>query len=264
MLIATRYCSILRTRCWQVSEESDAFRAIADPTRRRMLDLLAARDSMTVSELSTEFPELVASGISKHLMTLRAAGLVVAQKQGRNQRYRIDPDGLGAALSSWAARYEAYWTTTLDKLRDVATEVPQHGAVPATEPADSAAVAQLQVNLFCRDVERCVTFYVRLGFPERFRTPAQGAPEHVEVEVAGVRIGLTSARVAREVAGLDITDGSSTEIALWCADVDRWYATAIRAGAEPLVEPADSVDGRLRYGWLRDPDGHQIKLIQQY
>lgn len=102
-------------------DEDDPFRAIADPTRRRILDLLAERDSLTVSELASEFPDLVSSGISKHLMTLRAAGLVIAHKEGRHQRYRIDPAGITAALGPWVARYEAYWTTALDKLRDAAT-----------------------------------------------------------------------------------------------------------------------------------------------
>jgi DNA-binding transcriptional ArsR family regulator len=105
----------------RVPDDSDPFRAIADPTRRRILDLLADRGSLTVGELSAEFPDLVASGISKHLMTLRAANLVAAHKEGRHQRYQIDADGLGAAFGPWVARYEAYWATALDRLRDLAT-----------------------------------------------------------------------------------------------------------------------------------------------
>jgi DNA-binding transcriptional ArsR family regulator len=108
-----------------VADESDPFRALADPTRRRILDLLLEQGSLTVGELATEFPDLVTSGISKHLMTLRAAGLVVAQKQGRHQRYRIDQDGLTSAFGPWVARYEALWTTALDTLRDLATEHPE-------------------------------------------------------------------------------------------------------------------------------------------
>ena len=108
-----------------MSDEADPFRAIADPTRRRILDLLAERGSLTVSELASEFPDLVASGISKHLMTLRAAGLVIAHKEGRHQRYRVNADGLTTALGPWIARYEAYWTTALGRLRDIATDDPQ-------------------------------------------------------------------------------------------------------------------------------------------
>ena len=98
----------------------DPFRVIADPTRRRMLDLLAEQGSLTVRELAAEFPDLVASGISKHLMALRAAGLVRAEKRGRNQHYRIDPAGFDRAFGAWAARYESYWGASLDRLRTLA------------------------------------------------------------------------------------------------------------------------------------------------
>lgn len=85
-----------------------------------MLDLLADRRSLTVGQLAAEFPDLVASGISKHLMALRAAGLVQAEKHGRNQHYRIDPVGFDRAFGAWAARYETYWAGSLDRLRSLA------------------------------------------------------------------------------------------------------------------------------------------------
>jgi DNA-binding transcriptional ArsR family regulator len=105
-----------------VAEDDDVFRALADPTRRRILDLLADHGTLTVGELAAEFPGLVASGISKHLMALRAAGLVTATKDGRNQRYAIDGDRMAAALAPWVARYEAYWSAALTRLRAAAVE----------------------------------------------------------------------------------------------------------------------------------------------
>ncbi|MFG1909730.1 ArsR/SmtB family transcription factor [Kribbella sp. NPDC048928] len=111
---------------------TDPFRAIADPTRRRMLELLMERGSLTVGELAAEFPELVTSGISKHLMTLRAAGLVVAVKAGRHQHYRIDDDGLDGAFGSWVAQYEAYWTNALDKLRQLSEEASDDRSGPGS------------------------------------------------------------------------------------------------------------------------------------
>ncbi|MEV0843914.1 metalloregulator ArsR/SmtB family transcription factor [Actinocatenispora sera] len=107
----------------------EAFRALADPTRRRMLDLLAERGTLSVGELAAEFPDLVFSGISKHLMALRAAGLVTATKQGRKQLYRIDEAGFTAALAPWVARYQAYWPTALATLRTLA-ESPENPAPP--------------------------------------------------------------------------------------------------------------------------------------
>lgn len=87
-----------------------------------MLDLLADRGSLTVGELAAEFPDLVSSGISKHLMALRGAGLVVAEKRGRHQVYRIDGQGFRRAFGPWVARYESYWAASLGRLRALAED----------------------------------------------------------------------------------------------------------------------------------------------
>ena len=102
------------------SSSDDVFRVLADPTRRSILDLLAERGPQTVGQLAAEFPDLVSSGISKHLMGLRAAGLVTATDQGRKRLYRIDANALSDALAPWLARYEPYWSAALNRLRDLA------------------------------------------------------------------------------------------------------------------------------------------------
>ena len=84
-----------------------------------MLDLLAQRGSLTVGQLASEFPNLVASGISKHLMVLRATGLVIAVRIGREKHYRIDGKAFSARLTPWLAKYELYWVSALEKLRDL-------------------------------------------------------------------------------------------------------------------------------------------------
>jgi DNA-binding transcriptional ArsR family regulator len=98
------------------------FLTLADSTRRGILDLLAERGPLSVGQLATEFPDLVASGISKHLMNLRAAGLVSAVRQGRQQIYRLEPAALAAALAPWIAKYERYWSTALEQLRELAQD----------------------------------------------------------------------------------------------------------------------------------------------
>lgn len=98
----------------------DLFRVLADPTRRRILDLLAEHGTLTVGQIAERFPDLVASGISKHLMVLRAAHLVVATRQGRQRLYRIDPEVLASALLPWLATYAPYWSRALERLRELA------------------------------------------------------------------------------------------------------------------------------------------------
>lgn len=105
----------------------ELFRILGDPTRRRMLDLLAEREPMTVTELSAQFPDLVRSGISKHLMALRESGLVYATRHGREQHYRINQETVSQLLRPWVRRYEKYWDQRLENLRRLAEamEVPR-------------------------------------------------------------------------------------------------------------------------------------------
>lgn len=102
--------------------DDDLFRVLGEPTRRRIIDLLAERGTLTVSQLAAEFPDLVPSGISKHLMGLRAAGLVTATQQGRQRLYRLDADAMADALAPWLAKYEPYWSAALERLRDLAED----------------------------------------------------------------------------------------------------------------------------------------------
>jgi DNA-binding transcriptional ArsR family regulator len=106
-----------------VADDGDSdrvFRTLADPTRRRILDLLAERGPLTVTEIAAAFPGLVASGISKHLMGLRSARLVAATRRGRQQLYRIDARVMADALAPWLAKYEPYWSAALERLRNLA------------------------------------------------------------------------------------------------------------------------------------------------
>lgn len=108
-----------------ISSNSDAlFRILADPTRRLILDLLVERGPLSVGQLASEFPGLVTSGISKHLMSLRAGGVVSATRRGRQQIYQLEPDVLAAGLTPWIAKYERYWSAALDRLRDLAEDGP--------------------------------------------------------------------------------------------------------------------------------------------
>jgi len=93
---------------------------LADPTRRHILDLLAEHGTLTVGELAAAFPDLVPSGISKHLMHLRAAGLVSARRDGRRKLYQIEAAAMSDALAPWLARYEPLWSAALERLRALA------------------------------------------------------------------------------------------------------------------------------------------------
>src|SRR5262245_61653677 len=103
-----------------VVSQSDVFRALADPTRRAMLERLA-RGEATVSELNAGF-DVSQPAISQHLAHLRRAGLVAERRVGRNAYYRVRPGGL-APLITWIDRYQAFWSDRIERLQGVLKEM---------------------------------------------------------------------------------------------------------------------------------------------
>jgi DNA-binding transcriptional ArsR family regulator len=87
--------------------------ALADPTRRRIVELLADGER-SAGELAAEF-HTSRPGVSRHLRVLREHGLVRAREQGQRRLYSLDPAPL-AELDSWLARYRPFWANRLDAL----------------------------------------------------------------------------------------------------------------------------------------------------
>lgn len=92
----------------------DTFSAIADPTRRAMLDMLALRERSAGDIVST-FPQISQPAVSKHLRILRNAGLVTVQIHAQQRIYSLQPKAL-VELDAWIAKYKVYWSENLDAL----------------------------------------------------------------------------------------------------------------------------------------------------
>ncbi|HEY2688932.1 MAG TPA: helix-turn-helix domain-containing protein [Streptosporangiaceae bacterium] len=88
----------------------DLIAAVAEPNRRRLLQLLG-RGEQTVTQLASNFT-VSRSAISQHLGVLAEAGLVVSRRQGRFQYYRLQPEGMTALR----AELDSFWTRELDQL----------------------------------------------------------------------------------------------------------------------------------------------------
>ena len=96
--------------------EDSVFSALSDPSRRRLLETLAARESASLTELAAELP-VTRQAVSKHLATLGQAGLVESRRSGRETHYRLTPQPLGEALA-WMEKVGAQWDARLARLRD--------------------------------------------------------------------------------------------------------------------------------------------------
>jgi ArsR family transcriptional regulator, cadmium/lead-responsive transcriptional repressor len=96
------------------------FAALADPTRRHVVRLLAKRSTVTASALADELP-ISRQAIAKHLQTLADAGLVTSSHEGRETRYRLTPRPLDEAMQ-WMALTGARWDERLARLAQGLTE----------------------------------------------------------------------------------------------------------------------------------------------
>jgi DNA-binding transcriptional ArsR family regulator len=94
----------------------DVFRAIADPTRRAILDRLR-RGPAAVNVLAAEFAQS-RPAISKHLRVLREARIVAERREGRERLYRIEPGRL-RVVAAWIDTYRMFWQRNLDNLKDL-------------------------------------------------------------------------------------------------------------------------------------------------
>lgn len=94
------------------------FKALADPTRRLLLDQLFERDGRTLGELEAEVPELTRFGVMKHLRVLEQAGLVVTRKLGRHKHHYLNAVPIWQIYERWIGKYRARQVTTLMDIKD--------------------------------------------------------------------------------------------------------------------------------------------------
>src|SRR5256885_12096558 len=115
----------MRTGSFTYSSES-SFRALADPTRRAVLDLLRS-GSQPAGEIARAFP-VSRPAISKHLRILRRAHLVEERREGRHRMYQLNPEPL-KAVDSWLEQYRSFWSASLTNLKSfVETEYDKEQA----------------------------------------------------------------------------------------------------------------------------------------
>jgi uncharacterized protein YndB with AHSA1/START domain len=94
----------------------EVFRALADPTRRGLLDELFRQDGQTLSALEELFP-MTRFGIMKHLRVLEEAGLVVTRRRGREKLHFLNPVPIRLVHDRWVSKYAEPWAATLSELK---------------------------------------------------------------------------------------------------------------------------------------------------
>jgi uncharacterized protein YndB with AHSA1/START domain/DNA-binding transcriptional ArsR family regulator len=94
----------------------EVFRALADPTRRRLLDDLFRQDGQSLGSLERRLP-MTRFGVMKHLRVLEQAGLVVTRRRGREKLHFLNPVPIRLVHDRWVSKYAAPWAATLSELK---------------------------------------------------------------------------------------------------------------------------------------------------
>ncbi|RIK45661.1 MAG: transcriptional regulator [Chloroflexi bacterium] len=100
----------------------DVYSAVADPTRRRLIRILADVDEMPLHEMTAHF-SMGRTAVSKHLAILKEAGLVVDRRAGRETRYHLNAAPL-REIQEWVSFYERFWTGRIEQLKTLLEEEP--------------------------------------------------------------------------------------------------------------------------------------------
>jgi uncharacterized protein YndB with AHSA1/START domain len=94
----------------------DVFRALADPTRRQLLDELYRRDGQTLGQLEERF-SMTRFGVMKHLRVLEEAGLVVARRRGREKLHFLNPVPIRLVHDRWVSKFAEPWVAGLSEIK---------------------------------------------------------------------------------------------------------------------------------------------------
>ena len=106
-------CDQIVTYCPSVDA---VFKALADPTRRDLLDALFAEDGQTLTALEERVP-MTRFGVMKHLKVLEEAGLVVTRKRGREKLHFLNPVPIRLIHDRWVSKYAEPWAAALTELK---------------------------------------------------------------------------------------------------------------------------------------------------
>jgi DNA-binding transcriptional ArsR family regulator len=99
----------------------EVFRALADPTRRALLDGLFEEDGQTLGALEGRF-EMSRFGVMKHLKVLEEAGLVVTRRRGREKLHFLNPVPIRLVHDRWVSKYAEPWAAALSGLKKTIEE----------------------------------------------------------------------------------------------------------------------------------------------
>jgi uncharacterized protein YndB with AHSA1/START domain/DNA-binding transcriptional ArsR family regulator len=227
--------------------DDKVFKALADPTRRNLLDALFERDGQTLSALEERLP-MTRFGVMKHLRLLEEAGLVVTRKEGREKRHFLNPVPIRLIHDRWVNKYTERWAATLTGLkRELETEpmstssidMPhQVPLVPSPDGEGAMAVFEIYIKTTPEHLWQAITDpKLRAKYSFGVETHSDWTPgSRYQASVPGV---------------VDITEGENLEV-----EAPRRLVQSFRALWSEEVKAA----GYSRVTWEITPVGDSCRL----
>jgi NAD(P)H-dependent FMN reductase/DNA-binding transcriptional ArsR family regulator len=176
------------------------FRALADPTRRELLDALFERDGQTLTELEQRLP-MTRFGVMKHLRVLEEAALVITRRDGREKLHFLDPAPIRLLYDRWVSKYADPGAVPLRGPMSPLQEAVFHGApnalrillVCGSSRAGSTNMAVLRTAAFVAGAGVDATVYEGIGALPLFGPDADGEGAVVPGPVAAMRAAVAAA-----------------------------------------------------------------------
>ena len=160
------------------------FRALADPSRRELLDRLFRRNGQTLLELSQGL-EMTRFGVMKHLAILEDAGLVTTQKVGREKHHYLNPVPIRLVHDRWVSKYTAPFAAALSQLKRTLEGPMQGETVERYETYISATPKRVWKAITDRDLSKQVPYFLAVESTFRAGAPIRWVSESGEAAVEG-------------------------------------------------------------------------------
>jgi uncharacterized protein YndB with AHSA1/START domain/DNA-binding transcriptional ArsR family regulator len=210
-----------------------AFRALADPSRRLLLDRLFERDGQTLGELTGHLPDMTRFGVMRHLDVLEGAGLISTRKVGREKRHYLNPVPIRRIHDRWISKYAAPVIGAMSALKNHLEAPPM--AVPPDE------------------IEHVYTIYINAS-PERVWRAITDGEETVQYYY-GTRVNSdwkVGSRVSYDYPdGTVAADGEVIE----CTPPTRLETTFLAHWS-----PEAEAEGPIRHVWELEEEDGQTRL----
>jgi uncharacterized protein YndB with AHSA1/START domain/predicted transcriptional regulator len=218
----------------------EVFKALADPTRRSLLDELFEEDGQTLSTLESRLP-MTRFGVMKHLKVLEEAGLVVTKRRGREKLHFLNPVPIRLVHDRWVSKYAEPWAATLSGLKH---------------------------RLEDKTMEKVFEIYIKTT-PERLWEAITNAELRQQYNFG---VGIASAWTpgsryeSSHPAGVDIAEGENLEVdpprrlvqsmvALWSEDVQSEGTSRVTWEIEPV---GDSCRLTVTHDQLREDANNEL------